>query len=262
MGKATPSNSDEMFSSAEWYDKSINWSARLERELPVLMEVFGFPGAGRLLDAGCGTGRVACALASHGYRVVGADLSPEMLSVAQRNARTASANVELVHSPYATLFEQIGGGFDGVYCQGNSLAAAGTRDTSAEAVDQFARSLRPGGRFFLQILNFARMRSQTPCVRGPRVSVIGGVEYVSVRSFHFDPDSVRVTNITLWKQDGWKTRSHCGTLYPIRLDEIEAWCQASGLRIDKRWGSYAREPFDADHSVDLIITATRVHYSS
>ena len=40
---------------AEWYDQSINWDARLQREIPVFVDVFGAPGDGGIIDAGCGT---------------------------------------------------------------------------------------------------------------------------------------------------------------------------------------------------------------
>jgi SAM-dependent methyltransferase len=41
--------------------------------------------AGRVVDVGCGTGRVAAALATRGGRVWGVDPSPEMLAVARDN---------------------------------------------------------------------------------------------------------------------------------------------------------------------------------
>jgi len=40
----------------------------------------------RILDAGCGTGRVAIRLAELGYATVGVDLDPKMLDVARRHA--------------------------------------------------------------------------------------------------------------------------------------------------------------------------------
>jgi len=41
---------------------------------------------GRILDAGCGTGRVAIELARRGHSVVGVDLDPSMLDAARRKA--------------------------------------------------------------------------------------------------------------------------------------------------------------------------------
>jgi 2-polyprenyl-3-methyl-5-hydroxy-6-metoxy-1,4-benzoquinol methylase len=43
-------------------------------------------GPGSVLDAGCGTGRVARELAKSGIRVVGADVDPSMLDTARRQA--------------------------------------------------------------------------------------------------------------------------------------------------------------------------------
>jgi SAM-dependent methyltransferase len=257
--KASESNEREaLFRSAEWYDRSVNWAARLTRELPVLIGVFGPPGAGGLVDAGCGTGHQACALAQKGYRVVGVDVSAEMLEVAREHGRRLAPDVDFACTPYATMHDYVGSGFDGLLCIGNSLAAAGTAEAAAEAIDQFARCLRPGGRLFLQILNFEPMRDVAPCVRGPRVTIIDGVEYVSLRHFHFGVDSVQVTNFTVWNDGGWKHRAHRGTLYPIAVGELAQWCGRAGLRIDDTWGSYAREPFDLGGSDDLLVAATRV----
>ena len=87
-----PSGLFDSFEHAELYDRSIDWSARLAREIPTLMAVLGPPGAGGILDAGCGPGRQACALAERGYRVVGADLSEASLELArQRGAALGDA---------------------------------------------------------------------------------------------------------------------------------------------------------------------------
>lgn len=45
-------------------------------------------GVRRILDAGCGTGRVAIELARRGYEVVGVDIDPAMLAAARRKAPT------------------------------------------------------------------------------------------------------------------------------------------------------------------------------
>jgi len=44
-----------------------------------------FPLPGRVVDLGCGTGRLARALLPHGFEYVGVDLSEEMLSIARKN---------------------------------------------------------------------------------------------------------------------------------------------------------------------------------
>jgi len=121
---AAPARQDDptpAFTSSEWYDRSIDWAARNAREIPVLIDVFGPPGNGRILDAGCGTGRHACALAAHGYTVVGADIDEEMLGLARPTAQTARADVRFACTPFRTISDAVGGGFDGVYCIGSAV---------------------------------------------------------------------------------------------------------------------------------------------
>ncbi len=256
----SPSTSNErrcIFDSAEWYDRTINWAARLGREIPVLTNVFGPPGEGGLLDAGCGTGHQASALANIGYRVVGADANESMLSVARQTVAKENANVSLVRASYAEFLEEVGGGFDGLYCLANSLAAAGSREEVKLAIGQFGRCLRPGGKLFFQVLNFARMRGEVPCVQGPRVTNVEGRDYVSVRQFHFVDDYVQVTNITTWNEDGWRQRSHAGRLYPVTLDELRDWCGHAGIQCESVWGGYDCAAFEVERSIDLLFKGTK-----
>ena len=51
------------------------------------------PRGSRVLDAGCGYGRITLPLARLGYRVDGIDLSPEMVEAASQAARTERLEV-------------------------------------------------------------------------------------------------------------------------------------------------------------------------
>jgi ubiquinone/menaquinone biosynthesis C-methylase UbiE len=83
------------------------------------------PGS-RVLDAGCGTGRVACRLAQLGHAVVGTDVDASMLAV----ARAARTDVTWVSGDLADLSPSVGDGFDMVLMAGNvvPLVAEGTLD--------------------------------------------------------------------------------------------------------------------------------------
>jgi len=101
------------------------------------------PAPARVLDAGCGTGRVAVRLKELGYDCVGVDLDESMLAVAV----SADPKVEWVVADLATLgLDQHGiqGDFDLCVAAGNVIPLL-AEGTLARTVAALAATLRPGG---------------------------------------------------------------------------------------------------------------------
>lgn len=99
---------------------------------------------GRVLEAGCGTGRVALALARLGHEVTGVDLDASMLAEARRDALDAGADVRWVEADLGTLPEVLAGEqFDLVAAPGNVMVYL-TPGTEAAVVAAMASALRPG----------------------------------------------------------------------------------------------------------------------
>ncbi|WP_426573143.1 class I SAM-dependent methyltransferase [Aquihabitans sp. McL0605] len=95
------------------------------------------PGA-RILDAGCGTGRVAIELAARGFAVTGLDIDPGMLDAARRKA----PQLPWIEGDLATT--PIDGTFDAVVLAGNVLIFV-AEGTEAAVVARCAERLAPGG---------------------------------------------------------------------------------------------------------------------
>ena len=91
-----------------------------------------------VLDAGCGTGRVAVELARRGIDVVGVDIDPSMLAVAGRKA----PDVRWMQADLATV--DLGRTFDVVVMAGNVMIFLAP-GTEAAVVANLARHLDPGG---------------------------------------------------------------------------------------------------------------------
>ncbi|MFD5028585.1 class I SAM-dependent DNA methyltransferase [Streptomyces sp. NPDC058373] len=96
-------------------------------------------GPGSVLDAGCGTGRVAIELARHGIDVVGVDLDASMLATARRLA----PGVAWHRSDLAGL--DLGSSFDVVVMAGN-VPLFTPPGTEAALVAGVAAHVRPEGR--------------------------------------------------------------------------------------------------------------------
>ncbi|MGH9190414.1 MAG: class I SAM-dependent methyltransferase [Acidimicrobiales bacterium] len=100
-----------------------------------LVERFG---PNSVLDAGCGTGRVAIELAGRGCDVVGVDLDPSMLG----QARAKRPDLGWVLADLALV--DLGRRFDAIVMAGNVMIFV-TAGTEGEVLCNLARHLEPGG---------------------------------------------------------------------------------------------------------------------
>lgn len=85
------------------YDRFVNWPGRLAFELPWIERHLEEVAAVRVLDAACGTGMHAIALAQRGYQAAGADLSGGMIDRARHNAAEAGVAVQFVQAGFGEL---------------------------------------------------------------------------------------------------------------------------------------------------------------
>jgi SAM-dependent methyltransferase len=97
---------------------------------------------GSVLDAGCGTGRVAIELSGRGHAVVGVDVDEAMLGA----ARAKAPGLTWVQGDLADPRLDLGQIFDLVVMAGNVLIFV-PPGSEGQVVENAARWLRPGGHF-------------------------------------------------------------------------------------------------------------------
>ena len=135
------------------------------------------PGA-RVLDLCSGQGRHSVPLAQQGYRVTALDLSPAYLRLAERAAEAHKVTLDTIAADMRSI--PFAGRFDAVINMYSSFGYLESESDDLRVLESVAAALKPGGRFFLDMLNrewavanyiqndwHARSRRHTLC-RAPR----------------------------------------------------------------------------------------------
>ena len=102
------------------------------------------PRAGRILDAGCGPGRVGAILAGLGHEIVGVDVDPVLIAAAHDDHPGPTWIVgDLAEMDLAS--HGIADGFDVIVCAGNVMTFLAP-STRRQVLTQIRAHLREGGR--------------------------------------------------------------------------------------------------------------------
>ena len=109
------------------------------------------------VDLACGTGSVALLLAQEGLKVIGVDLSAEMLCVASQKAQELEQPPLFVRQDLSRL--QLPRGVDLAVCALDSLDYITDPEACAEAIRRVYRVLNPGGIFIFDVNTPEKLRA-------------------------------------------------------------------------------------------------------
>lgn len=249
------------------YDRFVDWESRLAFELPLIEKLLPDlpekPGSPpQVLDAACGTGMHAIALARRGYGCAGADLSTAMVAKARENADAAGVAVDFRAAGFGALAQAFGARrFDAVLCLGNSLPHVLTGDELVTALADFAACLNPGGLLLVQNRNFDAVLARRERWMEPQSHREGESEWVFLRFYDYDPDGLITFHVlTLQRKAGdagWQQRIASTRLYPLRQSELSGVLERTGFHQAAWYGSLDGSPFDPGNSGNLVVAARR-----
>lgn len=151
----------------DWYVSAfadtadMAWTDRTEAEVERAMRMLRPQGDERVLDLACGSGRHSLELKRQGFEVVGADISPELLEIARRDAEREGLDVSFVEADLREL--EFDAEFDIVLSLNDgAIGYLETDEENHRTFEVIARSLKPGGKHLMQLPNVLYAREHLP----------------------------------------------------------------------------------------------------
>jgi SAM-dependent methyltransferase len=151
----------------DWYaafdaaSAEMAWTDRTRPEVDRVAKILRPRGDERVLDMACGSGRHSLELRRRGFEVVGADISPDLIKIARRDATEAELVVDFVLADLRDL------DFDSEFDLVLNLndGAIGYLESDEENLRTFvviSRALKPGGRNLIQLPNVLYAKDRLP----------------------------------------------------------------------------------------------------
>ena len=168
---------------ADWYDHPQYFDMGFRDETALEVEFFeqafqrfATRDVHRVLEPGCGSGRLVAAMAARGYSVTGLDLSEAMLKYLRKRLKRRSLNADLVLGDMTKMsFDQP---FDAAFCTFNTFRHLLSEADALCHLRSVAEHVLPGGIYILGFHMIPRCDDDAECTErwtashgGTKVSV-------------------------------------------------------------------------------------------
>ncbi len=226
-----------------------------EAQVSFLARVLSGGGASKVLDAACGTGAYARALAQQGFEVTGIDYEEAMVREARKRG-AKSKYARRLHFRRGDMrdLESFAGRFDALLCLGNSLPHL----LEDEEIQSFFRGGRKalrkeGGLLILQTVNYDRVLGKEDYHLPPIERKDKGLRFT--RRYEPRLDGLLDFHTELRLERGGETLSRRNRvpLRPLTRKELESFLEDSGFAAPSFYGSFRFGPWDREGPATILV---------
>ena len=206
-----------------------------------------------ILEIACGTGRILLSLQAPGRCLTGADLSADMLNIAQEKSVKQSIPAEWIQADMCDLPDL--GQFDLIICGFNALQHVLCNDRVLDCLNGVKRNLAPGGTFILDVYLPHLSLIPTMEVSGTLLTFQdeSGAEIRIDAYSLFHPETL-IHDITFrYYRNGDYLCSEPYQMMEYLPENLKALFLLSGLTIISSYGGYDLSPLQADSKKQIYL---------
>ncbi len=202
----------------------------------------------RLLDLACGYGRHTLSLRKKGFEAVGLDLSQTLLARAARDSEKVGEAAPPFQCADMRVLPYASGAFDAVLSLFTSFGYFEDEADDQTVLNEVARVLRPGGKFFLDVLNKEWLMAHFT----PRFWEEGEAAKL-LNEMVFDYERGRLlTKRTIIPDQGERSELF-SDIRLYTLAEMRRMLRAAGLTHKTAFGDYDGKPYDMEGFRMIVI---------
>ncbi len=211
-----------------------------------------------VLELGCGTGRVALALAAEGLEVWGLDIAEPMVSYARERARERGLSLNLSVADCRTF--DLGRRFRTVIFPYNGLQLLLGHGDLEACLERVRAHLEPDGRFLLDVFNpdldlLNRRPGEFQTLHEYEDPDGGGLVRVAESQFY---DRARQVSRLTWAfRIGKKEHRELLEIRVLFPQELQSFLHYNGFEIESLEGDYAGAPFSSGAAKQILVTRLR-----
>ena len=211
--------------------------------ISLILKNISIPNKAKILDAACGAGRHAIALAQKGYSLTAFDLSEPLIEKAKSISNDLKLNIDFFNADMRTV--DFNDRFSLILNLFTSFGYFDTDDENFRFLTDSKKWLLPKGYFIFDYLNMNYIiENHVP----QTVKVTENKKIIENRSF----SNGRI-NKEIIIHNGTKVETFNESVKLYSLEQITTVAQKAGLTIDKIFGDYKGGEFDEELSERLII---------
>ncbi len=239
---------------APYYDQMTRFGERYYGEQKLLKDWAEHYQFNSALDVACGTGLHTIILSALGIRVVGTDISQEMLNQAGLNASAAGENVSWLCSSMQDISRKTSQKFDAIFCLGNSLPHLLTAKDLQTTIQGFLQILNDPGILVIQMLNYDQILKDKKRIIG--INREKNREFI--RFYDFLENMLRFNILTVdWNENQPSPRLTSTLLYPYTQSEIDKILKQHGFSRIEYFGNLSFSKYDGNKSPNLVVVGRK-----
>jgi len=202
-----------------------------------------------VLDIGCGTGTFALETSQTGVRVLGVDLSDEMVQISKGKAQAIGSAATFSIADMRDL-SGIKEEFEGVFCLGNTLAHVSGEIELKQVLAQFGEK---GTHLLLQTVNYDRILAK----QVKELPIIKTEHLTFYRHYTYRADGLLDFAMKIELLDTREVVSGINLLFPIKCDSLKKALLETGWEVSGLWGNFDKDAW-TEESPATVLAAKRL----